>query len=296
MDESKGLTDVLRMSNSTGTAGISHGDSAGTYLGAQGVEHVIDATDSIGSQSDAPSGHWDMPSVSNGAGMAGMSCGEGASTYLGVRDATRVVDAMNGVGSRMDALTGPTDVPCVRMDAITPENTSDIISTPRKRMKPPDLPIGAAKRTPDKPNSCGDHTDGPSVCKDVHSIGTGTQTAANETEHVRVRQIGLQTKNSPVENEQPRSDEPDGCRSHADRSSTHMDRCSIGNTTEMAENEAETVRMRQTDKETQDSPNACEITTPKPTIRWKKVSAGGIDIYIPQNALIETASQIFVFG
>jgi len=64
----------------------------------------------------------------------------------------------------------------------------------------------------------------------------------------------------------------------------------------MAENEAETVRTHQMDEETQDSPNAIEITMPKPIIRWKKVSTGGIDVYVPQNALIEAASQIFIFG
>jgi len=93
-----------------------------------------------------------------------------------------------------------------------------------------------------------------------------------------------------------RAGDANGSWSHADASSMHTDTHCGGNETETAENEAETVRTRQTDEEMQDSPNAREIATPKPTIRWKKVSAGGIDIYVPQNAPIEATSRIFVFG
>jgi len=47
---------------------------------------------------------------------------------------------------------------------------------------------------------------------------------------------------------------------------------------------------------TRNSPNGIKIATPKPTIRWKKVSAGGIDIYVPQNAPIKAPSRKIVFG
>jgi len=295
-NESETLVIVSIASESPDGGGIPRVHLGGTRSRAGDANGCGNRADASSCQVDASRGWTDILDVPNGAGTAGMSDGEGAETYLGVRDAKRIVNATDGVGSHANASSGHADVPNVQTNANKPANTPEIVSIPRKRTKPPDLPIGAAKRTPDKPNGCGDHTDGPSVRTDVHSVGTGTQSAANETERVRMRRIGLQTKNSPVENEQPRSDEPDGCRSHADRSSAHTDTRSVGNATETAENEAETVRMRQTDEETQDSPNAREIATPKPTIRWKKVSAGGIDVYVPQNAPIETASRIFVFG
>ena len=59
------------------------------------------------------------------------------------------------------------------------------------------------------------------------------------------------------------------------------------------------VRMRQTDLRMQDSPSTREIAKSKRTYRWKRVSIGDVDVYIPQNVPVEalgTANQTIVFG
>ena len=99
-----------------------------------------------------------------------------------------------------------------------------------------------------------------------------------------------------VENEQPRSDEPDGCRSHVDRLSAHTDMCSIGNAMETAENEAETIRTRQNGLRTQNSPNTINIAMPELPGRWRKVSIGGGDVYVPFNVPIVIPTWRIVFG
>jgi len=295
-NESDTLITVLIVSESPDSGGIPCVHLGSTSWRAGDANGPGRGTDMSKGLADVSRARADASNTSNRAEMDGMSCDEGAGTYLSVRDVKCVVHATDGVGSQSDASIGHSDVPCVDTDTITPANMPEIVSIPRKRTKPPDLPIGAAKRTPDKPNGCGDHMDGPSVHTDVHSVGTGTQMAANETEHVRMHRIGLQTKNSPVENEQPCSDEPDGCRSHADRSSAHTDTRSIGNATETAENETETVRTRQNGSRTQNSPNVIDIAMPELPGRWRKVSIGGGDVYVPFNAPIAIPTRRIVFG
>jgi len=55
------------VSNGAETAVISNDEGAGTYLGARGAKRVVHATDGVGSQSDASSGHWDVPSIGTDA-------------------------------------------------------------------------------------------------------------------------------------------------------------------------------------------------------------------------------------
>ena len=244
----RGLTDVLRTSNSARTAGISHGDSAGTYLDVRGAKRVVNATDGVGSHADASSGHWDVQSVET--------------------------------------------------EAITPANATQIVSIPRKKTKPPDLPGGATRWTPDASDGLGDHADTSNIRTDVQSVETDALTPANEPETVRTTQNDS-TRNSPESAAKWTPDEPDGCGSHADGSSVHTDTQSVGNATGTATNEAKRVRMRQSSSRTRNSPNGRDIATPKPTSRWKKVSVGDGDVYVPSNAPIEvlgTANRRIVFG
>ena len=183
-----------------------------------------------------------MLGTSNSTGTAGISHGDGAGTYLDAGGAKRVIDATVGVGSHADASNGHMDVPSIQTNALTTANAKETISTPRKRPKPPDSPSRSAKWTPDEPDGCGSHADASSVRTDAHCGGNETETAANETERVRTCQIGSKAQYSP------------GTR---------------------------------------------ETTTPKRPRRWKRVSAGDIDVYVPSNAPIEvlgTASRRIVFG
>jgi len=110
-------------------------------------------------QADVLRGSTDASSASNRAETDGMSNGEGAGTYLGAGDAKCVVDARNGVGNHMDASSRHSDMPSVKTDAISTANVTEIISTPRKRKKPPDSLVEAAKCAPDESNGLRDHTD-----------------------------------------------------------------------------------------------------------------------------------------
>jgi len=74
---------------------------------------------------------------------------------------------------------------------------------------------------------------------------------------------------------------------------------SIGNGRETAENEAETVRTCQIKRKTRNSPSVIEIAMAKLPSRWKKVSIGGGDMYVPWNTpigVLGTANQRIVFG
>jgi len=66
-DESKGWTDTLDVSNGAETTGVSHGDGAGTYLSIRDTKRVVNAMNTVGSQLDVSSGHWDVPSVETDA-------------------------------------------------------------------------------------------------------------------------------------------------------------------------------------------------------------------------------------
>ena len=52
-----------------------------------------------------------------------------------------------------------------------------------------------AKQHPDEPNSCGSHVDGPSIRTGMESIGNNAETAAEEAETVRTRQMDKKRRN-----------------------------------------------------------------------------------------------------
>jgi hypothetical protein len=96
-----------------------------------------------------------------------------------------------------------------------------------------------------------------------------------------------------------RSNEPDGCRDCADRSSVHTDTRSVEIHALKPANETERVKTRQTDSKSRNSPNTPEIETLECTRRWKKVSPDGINVYIPWNMPVKalgTISRRIVFG
>ena len=103
----------------------------------------------------------------------------------------------DGSRDHADVLSRQTDAPSIKTDLDRPANKPENVSIPRKREKLPNLPIGTAKRTPDKPDGCRNLADTSSVYTDMHSIGNGMETPENETVNVRKRQIGQKTRNSP---------------------------------------------------------------------------------------------------
>ena len=195
-----------------------------------------------GDQADGTMGEMDASNTSNRAEMAGISSGEGVGTYLEAGSAKRIIDTTDGIESHADTLSRHMDVPNVQTDVKIPRNAPDTVSIPHMKAKLPDLPFGTTKQIPD---------------------------------------------------------EPYGCRDHADVSNTRTDTYSIGNSMETAANETQNIRMRQTDSRTQDSPSMREIAKSKRTYRWKQVSIGDVDVYVPQNAPVEalgTTNRTIVFG
>src|SRR5207245_2401191 len=91
-------------------------------------------------------------------------------------------------------------------------------------------------------------------------------------------------------------EETDGVRSHADALTGHRDAPSVETNARIPANEAESVSTRQMNEKTRNSPGTREIATPERTYRWRKVSADGIDVYVPLNAPIAVPRRRIVFG
>jgi len=295
-NQSETLVTVSIESESPDGGGIPRVRLGSTSSHAGDANGCGNRADASSCQADASKGSADVLGTSDRAETDGMSSYEGAGTYLGVRDAKRVVNATDGVGSRTDASTGSTDVPCVRTDAITPANAPENVSIPRKRQKPPNLPAETTRWTLDAPNGCGSHADASSVRRDAHCAGNGAETTADETEIVRTSRNELKMQNSPMETARWTPDAPNGYGSHTDVSSARTHAYCVGNDTETATNETEIVRSHQVKQKSQDSPNGRDIATPELPGRWRKVSIGGGDVYVPLNTPIAVPTRQIVFG
>ena len=147
-------------------------------------------------QTDGPGGQADVPNISNSTEMDRVSHSEGAEMYLSAGGSKCNIKEMDGTRSHAEVLTGHRDILNVDTYAIKPENEMQIVSIPRKREKPPDIPIGPARAAPDEPDGCRNHMDVLSTCSDMHSIGNNTEMAENETPNVRKCQNKLKKQNS----------------------------------------------------------------------------------------------------
>jgi len=298
-NESETLVTVSIASESPDGGGIPRVHLGGTRSRTGDANGCGNRVDASSCQADASRGSTGVLDTSYSAAMAGMSDGEGAGTYLGIGDAKRVVHATDGIGSQTDASSGHWDVQSVETEAITPANATQIISIPRKKPKPPDSPAGAAKQCSEEPNGHGSHADTSSARTHASCVGNDAKTAANATETVKTSRNEQKLLNSPSGTAKRTPDVPNGSGSHADASSVHTDTHCVGNATETAENATKNVRTRTKESETRNSPNGIEIATVKLPSRWKRVSAGDGDVYVPWNAPIEaldTANRRLAFG
>ena len=139
----------------------------------------------------------DASRASNRPEMAVVSHNEGAGTYLGAGGAKGDVEVTDGVERHVHMSTGHGDVPGIETKAIIPANATQSVRIPRKKTKPPDLPVEAAICAPDEPNGRRDHTDRSSAHTDAQSLGTETETPANEAERVRVHRNRSRMQYSP---------------------------------------------------------------------------------------------------
>ena len=185
-------------------------------LGSGGILRVClgNRVDGLRSQTDGSEGQSDV--------LKGH--GDSAGMYLSAGGAKRPVYETDGARTHAGTLTGQTDALSIETNTVIPANVPENVRSSRKKAKPPDLPVEASRRRPDK---------------------------------------------------------PDGCRNHADASSARTDSHCIGNGTETAENDSRNVSKCQTEAQTQYSLNTPEIETSKPICRWRKVSGGNVDVYVP---------------
>jgi len=203
-DASRGLTDTLSASNNAEMAGMSNGEGAGTYLGVGGAKCVVNATDGVGSRTDASTGPTDVPCVATHANIPANATQivsiprKKAKPPDSPFGTTRTApDEPNGVGDHTDGSSGRTDASCVGTDAITAVDATETVSTPRKESKTQNSPMETTRRRPDEPNGCGSRADGSSARMHAYCAGNGRETAENETESIRTRRIGPRTQDSP---------------------------------------------------------------------------------------------------
>ena len=170
------------------------GDTNGSRCRADGSSCK---TDVLSNQVDASRGQTDTLEVLNNAEIDHMSHGKGLSMYLSIGDAKHVVLKTDGDGSHANTSSGRGNVLSIETHVIKPENETANIRLPRKKVKPPDIPIGPARAAPNEPDGHGNLADTLSVYTDAHSIGNESETSANETDIVRTRQVGQRTRNLP---------------------------------------------------------------------------------------------------
>ena len=182
------------------------------------------------------------------------------------------------------------------MQMITPANEAGNISMHPNEPEWPNLPAGSATSCSDDPNSIGDHADALSACTDGHSVTNDMNTATNATKIIRASPNEPKMQNSPSEAARQHSDEPNTCGNLTNGSSARMGSHSIETNARMPANKAECVRMCQIDPKSQNSPYTLGIEPHKHPYRWKQVSAGSVNIYVPLNVQITPPSRNFVFG
>ena len=148
MDTSNELMEFVTLSiesEDLGSSDIPRVRLGGTQMRTGDVNGSRGQTDWSDDQMDEPRGQTYVLNQSNNAEMAGISHGDGAGTYLGAGDAKRGVEVTNGVGSQTDMSIGHGDVPSVETDPNKPAKAPENVSITRKKDKPPNLPMEAAR-------------------------------------------------------------------------------------------------------------------------------------------------------
>ena len=131
---------------------------------------------------------------------------------------------------------------------------------------------------------------------DILNVETYAIKPENETQTISIPQRREKPPDIPSQAMKRAPDEPDGCSNHMNTLSVHTDAYSIEAEMETTENKGGNVRKGQIDLRTRDSPYMVEIKTSKHTYHWRKVSTEDTDVYVPVDAPIKTASQMFAFG
>jgi len=204
VDGRRGWTDTLSVSHSAETTGMSNSEGAGTYLGAGGMNHVINTTNGIRCHADALTGPTDVPSIDTDA-ITPANATQTISTPqkrakppdLPIETTRWVPGKPNGHRSHADTSSTRTHASCVGNDVKTAANAMETVKTSRNKQKLLNSPNGTTKWTPDMPNGSGSHMDALSVHMDMHCIGNTMEMAENTTKNVRTCTKESETRNSP---------------------------------------------------------------------------------------------------
>ena len=188
------------------------------------------------------------------------------------------------------------DRSCMQTDAPSALNRPEMVCVSHGEGARTYLGTGDAKCWVDETDSIGSHMDVPSRHGDILSIETKMNTPANAPDTIRIPRKKSKLPDLPMETTRGRPDEPNGCRNHVDGSSARMDAHTAEDKMESAVNKTVNVRKQKTEAQTKHSPSTPEIETLEPTYRWKRVSVGNGGVYVPLDAPIQTASQMFAFG
>ena len=111
---------------------------------------------------------------------------------------------IEGLGNRadtsryqLDGSRGLTDGSGGLTDASNASNSAEMAVISQGEGGGTYLHAGGAKRKPDEPAGCGNHSDTSDARMDMQSVGYERETAENETESVSTHQADAQTRNSP---------------------------------------------------------------------------------------------------
>jgi len=267
-DELEGWTDELRAqsdapnaSNKAETVGISHGDSASTYLGAIDEKRGADVADGLASHTDTSSGHTDAPSVrmdaltaTNAPEIVSTHSTEPKRPYSPAEAAKKRSDEPNACGNLTDRSSAHTDAPSVQTDALMPANAPETVSIRPLELKTPNSPPGSARERAEHPNGLRNHADTTSGPTDVQSVAHETETAANASKTVSTRPNIPKPPKSPSGDVKRDVDETDGLGGHADTSNGQADAPSVNMDAIRPANESKRIRMPPNGLKRQNSP------------------------------------------
>ena len=161
----------------------------------------------------------------------------------------------------------------------------------------PRIRLGSMSWRADDANGPGSRADGPSCETDVLSSQADASRRLTDVlgKSTGTEMAGMSCDEGPG-GAKCNVRETDGIGSHADTLTRQMHAPSVETDRIKPENETLNVRTRRIKRIAQNLPIGAQIETSKCSIRWSRVSIGNGDVYVPADAPIETASQMFSFG
>jgi len=200
-------------------------------------------------------------------------------------DANGLGQGADGSNSQTDGSTVETDGSRAQTDALNASNGAETAGISNSEGAGTDVDAGGAKRVVDTTDGLGSRTD--------------AIKPENATEIVSIPRKRKKPPDSPSGAARRTPGDPNGCGNRTNASSRRTHASCVGIDAKTAVNAPEDIRKHRNDSKTKNSPNGREIAMPELLGRWRKVSIGGGEVYVPCNAPVEmlgTANGRIVFG